>query len=117
MTNNMTLPTLTDEKTTQTSTADDTQAATTTADEYQHYHDCQDEQRLSTSVVRAVATAIDTDPLSLDEQLYDAVDPDALDRLLGGGPNIGSACRLSFEFAGCSVTIHGDGQIVVRPSA
>ncbi|WP_097009717.1 HalOD1 output domain-containing protein [Natronoarchaeum philippinense] len=113
----MTLPPLRDETATQTSTADGTQSAAATADEHRLQHDFQDEQRLSTSVVRAVAAALETDPLALDEQLHDAIDPDALDRLLGGDPNNGSGCRLSFEFAGCAVTIRGDGQIIARPNA
>jgi len=113
MTSNTTLSSTTDDESTSTETA--TSALITTdasTSGHQTNHDFDDERRLSTSVVQAVATALGTDPLSLDERLYDVLDPDALDRLFGGeetGPR-----TLSFDLAGCSVTVHGDGRIVVR---
>lgn len=78
--------------------------------------DCQDE-RLSDTVVRAVAAAKDVDPLDL-EPLYTVVDPDALNNLFR--PTIGSSptdLELHFTMADCEVVVHGDGEVVVSPTA
>jgi hypothetical protein len=115
MTSNTTLSSTTDDESTTTETA--TSALITTdasAGGHQTNHDLDGERRLSTSVVQAVATALGTDPLSLDERLYDVLDPDALDRLFDGGGEATGPRTLSFDLAGCSVTVHGDGRIVVR---
>jgi len=113
MTSNTTLSSTTDdESATAQTTTGPLIASDAPTDGHRTRHDFAGERRLSTSVVQAVATALGTDPLSLDERLYDVLDPDALDRLFDG-----EATRprtLSFELAGCSVTVHGDGRIVVR---
>lgn len=62
----------------------------------------------SVAVVGAVADALDADPLELGP-LFETVDADALDALLQGGG--GGAVEVSFAFAGCDVTMSGDGRI------
>lgn len=62
----------------------------------------------SMAVISAVADALDADPLELDP-LFDTLDTDALDNLLredGGSP-----IHVSFAFAGCEITMSGDGRI------
>lgn len=115
MTSNTTLSSTTDdESATAQTTTDPRIASEAPTDGHRTRHDFAGERRLSTSVVQAVATALDADPLSLDERLYDVLDPDALDRLFGDDGEATRPRTLSFELAGCSVTVHGDGRIVVR---
>ena len=66
----------------------------------------------SSAVVRAVADATGTDPMDM-QPLYEAVDPDALDRFLTHGPT--SDRSLSFRFARCDVTVDAGGRLVVEP--
>lgn len=67
----------------------------------------------SASIVRAVAIAVGTEPTDL-RPLYEAVDPDALDRFL----TYGSGARsLYFRFESCNVTVSSDGRIAVVPLA
>lgn len=66
----------------------------------------------STGVVETVAAATGREPLAL-PRLYDAVDSDALDSLFRSGDEDVSA---SFGFAGCEVTVRGDGVVAVRPA-
>jgi len=68
------------------------------------------------SVVEAVAAVTGTPPASL-SPLYDAIDPDALNRLVAPGRGTPSTdSRVSFRFEGCMVTVHGDGRTVVSPA-
>lgn len=67
----------------------------------------------SLAVVLAVSAALDADPDQLDP-LYDAVDPDALDRIFQQG----TVGHVNFEWAGCEVVITGDSTVLVtRPDA
>lgn len=117
MTSNTTLSSTTDdESATVLALTGKSTTAEAPVDTHRTRHDFAGERRLSTSVVQAVATALGTDPLSLDERLYDVLDPDALDRLFGGDCGAGGPRTLAFELAGCSVTVYGDGRIVVRRS-
>lgn len=65
----------------------------------------------SAAIVRAVAIATGTEPTNL-RPLYEAVDPDALDRFLtrGSGPR-----SLSVRFEACNVTVSSDGRLTVVP--
>lgn len=68
------------------------------------------DERPSTSetIVEAVADATDTDPTQL-PPLYDTVNTDALDMLFSerdGG-------TLTFEYADCTVVVHGDVTVTV----
>jgi hypothetical protein len=72
-----------------------------------------DRETPAASVVEAVAAVTNTAPASL-SPLYDAVDPDALNRLVESGRELPSSDRrVSFRFEGCLVSVHGDGRTVV----
>jgi hypothetical protein len=66
-------------------------------------------------VVRAVSSRLGVDSLDL-PPLYDAVDPDALDALFSDPPGMSwsRTGTVSFEYATCTVFVHGDGTIVVE---
>ncbi|WP_251341396.1 HalOD1 output domain-containing protein [Haloplanus halophilus] len=70
---------------------------------------------LSVTVVHAVLEATGKEPTEVN--LNDAIQPDALNRLFGdkhdGTPRSGGT--LTFAFAGCEVTVTGDGEIRVDP--
>jgi hypothetical protein len=70
-----------------------------------------DETDRSPSVV--VAETLETVLDDLNRTLFDYVDPDAMDELLGGS-RAASSVTVSFEVDGTSVTVHGDGRVVVR---
>lgn len=59
------------------------------------------------AVLEAVADHTDTDPADLDTPLYQAIDPDALDRLVESA----AAVTVSFEYAGHAVTVESNGEI------
>lgn len=75
-------------------------------------HDPQ-ERSISVSIIRAVAAVSEVDPVSLEPRLYDVVDPDALEALVGSDPT-GSDVRISFPFGRHLVTVTGAGEIVIR---
>lgn len=67
-------------------------------------------------VITSVAEANDLDPLQLEPRLNEIVDPDALARLFSDRPNGAprQGGRISFEMAGCQVTIRGDRSVEAR---
>lgn len=69
------------------------------------------EERSSVSerVIEKVATASSTDPMEL-PALWDAIEPDALDKLVGGMAD----GEVSFAYAGFEVTVTSDGTIDLR---
>lgn len=75
-----------------------------------------DGERPSDTVVRAVADAAKTDPLSL-PPLFDAINPDALDDLfcdaLGGHRRSGSRV-VEFHYAGVHISVFDDGRVLVQ---
>jgi len=60
-----------------------------------------------------VAETLETVLDDRNRTLFDYVDPDAMDELLGGRGSAASI-TVSFEVGGTSVTVHGDGRVVVR---
>jgi|GEM_PF-434130 len=67
---------------------------------------------VSSIVVEAVAKAEGTRPVNLTEPLYEAVDPDALDRLFGtGGDTAGG--RIEFTYVDYRVTVTVDDDVYV----
>lgn len=73
------------------------------------------DERISTTVVAAVADAEGVPPTDVNPPLYRVVDPDALNRLFEtkwdsseDGPHV------SFTYSGYEVTIRGAGDVVVR---
>lgn len=65
--------------------------------------------QVSTRVVEAVADAAGTDPLALEPPLYHAIDLDALERLVASR----STRLIRFEYADHTVTVRGDGTVLV----
>lgn len=64
----------------------------------------------STAVIDTVAHAADSEPTDL-PPLYGAIDPDALNDIVeSGGPNI----TVSFVYDDRNITVHGQGDVVVR---
>lgn len=70
---------------------------------------------MSEAVVMAVADAKGTAPTDLDTQLYEVVDPDALDGLFrpktDGTPRIGG--QVEFTMDGLAVTVDDDATVTV----
>lgn len=64
------------------------------------------------SVVEAVADADGVGPEELAPPLYDAIDPDALERLLATAPG---TRRVVFTYNGYEVTVRGDGSVAIDP--
>lgn len=78
------------------------------------WHDSLSSDSISTTVITAVARAASVDPTEM-PPLFEFIDPDALDKLLGD--DFGRPTRFSgyvtFDYASFSVTVHADGEIVV----
>jgi len=53
------------------------------------------------AVLQAVAQAHGLDPIELDEPLYEAIDPDALDHLVESSDEV----TVTFRYCGCVVTV------------
>lgn len=70
----------------------------------------------SLAIVEAVAAVTGRDPEGMD-QLYDAIDPDALDRLVRqtGAEGRSDGVCLSFRYGGCTVIVAADGRVAVSP--
>lgn len=68
---------------------------------------------MSVRVVDALAADADVEAVALQPPLYDAIDPEALDRLYRKTP----PSRLEFEYDGIPVVIEGDGTISVDGTA
>ncbi|MFC4549859.1 MULTISPECIES: HalOD1 output domain-containing protein [Halorussus] len=70
-----------------------------------------DDLDLTAAIVAAVSEISDCDPVGEGPTLYDAVDPDALDKLFAdrhdGAPRTGG--RVVFDVQGCRVEVHADG--------
>ncbi|MDS0282818.1 HalOD1 output domain-containing protein [Haloarcula onubensis] len=69
---------------------------------------------VSDRVIRAVADREGVSPLDISTPLFDAIDPDALDRLYG---NHGDGVTTVFEYSGYRVTVHGGGRVELGPIA
>ncbi|WP_410767275.1 HalOD1 output domain-containing protein [Haloferax sp. DFSO60] len=71
----------------------------------------------STAVIETVAVAANCEPTAL-EPLYNTVDPDALDALLGSSDfhSTDGLTTVSFEFAGHSVTVQANGVVIAQPA-
>ena len=71
---------------------------------------------IATTLVLAVSSVVDEDPYDLD-LLAEHVDPDALNAMVahwsGGHP--GPDAAITFTYAGCSVTVSADGEVVIDP--
>lgn len=70
------------------------------------------EDEIQARIVERVAEVAGVEPTDL-EPLYQAVDPDALDRLVRGSAGFRAA---SFVYAGHHVRLFADGQLTVNPT-
>ena len=70
------------------------------------------------AVIETVAVTLDRKETAL-EPLYESVDPDALDAILqsNGSSATSSEVTVRFTLAGRQVTVHGSGEVVVRPDS
>lgn len=69
----------------------------------------------SEAVIEAVAATNGVRPIDLDEQLYDVIDPDALNDFVESAAD--AQCRVAFPMTGCTVVVDGTGEVVVTPDA
>lgn len=67
---------------------------------------------VSERVIQAVADREEVSPLDISPPLFDAIDPDALDRLYGDGR---AATAVDFEFADYHVTVGTAGRVELDP--
>lgn len=69
----------------------------------------------ATAVAETVADELGRDPAAL-SPVYEAVDPDALEALVDpAGPTDATDVVVSFPFAGFSVSVTGNGAVILRP--
>lgn len=64
---------------------------------------------LSVRIVEAIAATTGTDIFDLNPPLYDAINPEALDRLMRPDAD----CRVTFEYDGHTVEVRNDGTVSV----
>jgi hypothetical protein len=64
---------------------------------------------ISTTVVEAVAAVEDTDPLDLDQPLFDVVDAEALDAVTASATDV----SVEFEYQGHDIVVRSDGTVLV----
>lgn len=76
-------------------------------------HDRPMDQSLSVSIIHAVATVADVDPLSLQPRLYDVIDSDALETLVTSTATQ-SDIRVTFMFGAYEVTVTQAGEIMIQ---
>lgn len=70
--------------------------------------------RLVDRVLERVAEQRGVDPVEL-PPLYESIDPDALETLFApAGTRSRNAGRVTFEYAGCRVTVGTDGTVLVE---
>lgn len=69
----------------------------------------------SLEVVRTIAEHDDVHPLDLDKPLNDAIDPDALDALIGHPDGNGDSSKVAVEFSydGYRIRVDHDGSVSV----
>lgn len=84
---------------------------------YRIRHDWQSHEPISAAVIRAVAIVTNTSPTDFDP-LFEAVDPDALNRLFNGasGDSPSDTSWVSFQFNDCKVQVYATGAIEITPT-
>ncbi|XVH33567.1 HalOD1 output domain-containing protein (plasmid) [Haloferacaceae archaeon DSL9] len=73
-----------------------------------------DDCRVTVSVIKAVAAVTGVDSLSLQPRLYHVLDPDALEALVGSDSTGSGPTEVTFEFAGCRVTVGREQRILIE---
>lgn len=81
--------------------------------EYRTNWDRSDPDTISSTIVRAVATTKDADPMGIVTPLNETLDADALVNVLASGAGDGDI-TVTFNFADRQVTARDDGHITVR---
>jgi phage head maturation protease len=66
-------------------------------------------QEVSHRIIEALASVVDSDPLTMSPTLYEVVDPDALDRLLDTDQHV----EVTFEYDGHVVVADSSGRVSV----
>lgn len=72
------------------------------------------DERASTAVLLAIAAATDADPTALSPPMHEAIDAEALDRLVDRAPAEVPNLRIELELYGCRIAVTGDRRIDVR---
>ncbi len=87
-----------------------------TAATYHTTHDWADAEPLSTTLMTAIADAMDEDPREIGP-LYEQFDPDALDGLFSSRPDERPprGSHIGFTFEGYHVFVQSDGLIAIHP--
>ncbi len=84
---------------------------------YVFHHDTDSSATITTTVVHALASIVDTDVSQGEFSLYDSVDPDALERLFGpkadGGERLGG--HVAFTALEHEVFVYADGDVIIYP--
>lgn len=72
----------------------------------------------STAVIEAVADYKGVEPMNLEPALFDVIDPDSLDALIGTGESVHAPSDLSvhFTYNECRVDVSSDGTVEVSSS-
>ncbi|WP_340101282.1 HalOD1 output domain-containing protein [Salinibaculum salinum] len=78
-------------------------------------HDFSGAESLSVTIMEAVACAQGTEIENLDQQLFDVVDPDALDRLFRPTDTTTYEAEVRFVIDDSAVVIRNTGDVFVRP--
>lgn len=79
------------------------------------YHDPEGPAKPSTTVVHALAAAMDRDVSDVGFTLYDSIAPEALDALFANTSDADPPGHVAFGVPGYGVTVYSDGQIVITP--
>ncbi|WP_331236226.1 HalOD1 output domain-containing protein [Natronorarus salvus] len=72
---------------------------------------CSDPDEVAVAIVELVAERTDRDPLAVEPRLGTVVDVEALATVVASPLATG---RVTFEYAGCTVAVEGDGTVRVR---
>ena len=81
--------------------------------EYQTRHDFSTSGSLHLTIVEALAAVEDVPQTEVDP-LYDVVEPESLERLFAHAAARESALSTAFSVGKWSVTVHGDGRVLVH---
>lgn len=70
-----------------------------------------------TAIIEAIAAHEGLDPMALEQPLYEVIDTDALDALVGNhrSEQARPTITVAFSYNGCRVHISGDGSVEVSP--
>jgi len=79
-----------------------------------HRYRAADGEPPSVAVARAIAAVRNEPPTATTTQLYDHVDPDALDALFADWGADGGVTTVRLRIEGYTVAITGNGEVVVR---